>query len=359
LEVHKPIPVNLNQPYLGWEGGNRYLESLRAALKTLESNGILTVRSFDSSRYSEKYLSRKILNFWSRFALSSTVRLLGRDELTLPFPARFSGSKSLVWIPDLQDLEHPEFFSAKELSSRQRFRVRQIDQGNPLYFSSYHSKKVFESFFDMDYHIAGIVRFSFSTPPSQLSTGNPILDCNHCRDLGFLYVPNQWWTHKNHLFLFDAYKKYVSNGGQLHLVLTGEERDPRFPLLAEVIKARISQSNAIHALGLVDRDHQMQLMRDATVYVQPSIYEGWSTSIEEALYFGTPILASKIPVLQEQTEGEKDCGLFSITEIDDLVYRLFNPPIRNTLDEVERRRDQRWFRFIDDLHKVILSAHQN
>ena len=54
-------------------------------------------------------------------------------------------------------------------------------------------------------------------------------------------------------------------------------------------------------LGLIERAEQIQLLRRCVAVVQPSLFEGWSTIVEDARVFGKRILMSDIAVHKEQS----------------------------------------------------------
>ena len=52
---------------------------------------------------------------------------------------------------------------------------------------------------------------------------------------------------------------------------------------------------------MVPRKDYLQLLRGAAAVVQPSLFEGWSSVVEDARAFGKPIALSDIAVHREQT----------------------------------------------------------
>jgi glycosyltransferase involved in cell wall biosynthesis len=54
---------------------------------------------------------------------------------------------------------------------------------------------------------------------------------------------------------------------------------------------------------MVPADHVYALMRTSTALINPSRFEGWSTTVEEAKSFGAPMILSDIEVHREQTDG--------------------------------------------------------
>jgi glycosyltransferase involved in cell wall biosynthesis len=56
----------------------------------------------------------------------------------------------------------------------------------------------------------------------------------------------------------------------------------------------------IRILGLLPAGEQLQLVRRAAALVQPSLFEGWSTVVEEARALGKTVFLSDLPVHREQ-----------------------------------------------------------
>jgi glycosyltransferase involved in cell wall biosynthesis len=58
--------------------------------------------------------------------------------------------------------------------------------------------------------------------------------------------------------------------------------------------------NDVLFLGFIDRIDQLHLIKGAKALVQPSLFEGWSTVIEDGKAMDKFIIASDIPVHREQ-----------------------------------------------------------
>jgi glycosyltransferase involved in cell wall biosynthesis len=52
---------------------------------------------------------------------------------------------------------------------------------------------------------------------------------------------------------------------------------------------------------MIPLSHGYALLRGSTALINPSRFEGWSTSVEEAKSFGVPLILSDIGVHREQT----------------------------------------------------------
>ena len=339
----------------GWYGGMRHLATIRKGVNQLEELGVVDIARCPSlskgDRYSEKkYSLTNLANF-------SCDIIRGLNVLNIPRPLSRFSEKSLGWIPDLQDIEKPEFFNSVEISRREKLREDYIKRNRAFIFSSNSALNVFKSMGYKNPLVAGILRFA-----SDLSSLSPIRNlntsCHGCEEFGFFYLPNQWWIHKNHEWVLKNYMDYQSSGGLAHLILTGKESDLRWPnYSADKILSRYKLSN-VHRLGMVERQVQKYLFTNAIAVIQPSYYEGWSTTIEEAISCGTPIIASDIASNSEQLIDCKDATLINLNANSELVDALLAPPVRMANIEIHMRNAVRWKRFLDDLENVITLGDQ-
>ncbi len=120
----------------------------------------------------------------------------------------------------------------------------------------------------------------------------------------YIYLPNHYWKHKNHLTVFKSInfikKKYKR---KIYLVTTGNNNDYRFPehkkKLDNYIKINNIEDQIIH-LGIVDKNDVYCLMKFCKLMVNPSLCEGWGNAVDHAIHFKKYILLSKIPAHLEQ-----------------------------------------------------------
>ena len=86
----------------------------------------------------------------------------------------------------------------------------------------------------------------------------------------------------------------------------------------------------ISLLGIISRNDQLMLMRHSQAVLQPSLFEGWSTVIEDARSLQVPVVASNLNVNIEQL-GE-DGVYFDPHNPDELVSILKDYQERNLDD---------------------------
>jgi glycosyltransferase involved in cell wall biosynthesis len=103
-----------------------------------------------------------------------------------------------------------------------------------------------------------------------------------------------------------ALKELKSNNIDVVVVASGnpvDGRNPAYPTTVLETVMRYGLEDSFRFLGLIPYEHIMPLMRGALAVINPSLFEGWSTTVEEAKSLGVPLLLSDIGVHREQASG--------------------------------------------------------
>ena len=130
---------------------------------------------------------------------------------------------------------------------------------------------------------SAVLRF---VPDIDLSSGWPTraeLAARHGIDGPYLHLPNQYWAHKNHRVVIEALALLRDQGRDVRVVSTGSPSDYRNPDHYATLTARIDAlgvGDHYRRLGVVPYRDLLALMRDAVGVVNPSLFEGWSTTVE-------------------------------------------------------------------------------
>lgn len=119
-------------------------------------------------------------------------------------------------------------------------------------------------------------------------------------DKFLLYVGDINWN-KNIPNLIEAFGKI--NSKDIHLFLVGKafvssKQIPEFKAIEDAIN-NSGKSELIHLLGFVPSHHLGALYKLATLYIQPSWYEGFGFPVIEALSQAAPVLSSNQGSLPE------------------------------------------------------------
>jgi glycosyltransferase involved in cell wall biosynthesis len=230
---------------------------------------------------------------------------LNRVDAIFPVSVPYTRSlpNAIAWIPDLQHCVLPEHFSPLARAMRDKsFSGLLKDPNRHVVFSS-------QCALQDAIHAYGTPRATthvmhFATVPSSEWFQDPapfVTKYNLPRS--FFIICNQFWIHKDHLTAFKAAAKLKSEGLNIHLVCTGPTRDNRnsdfYPKLQSQIR-ELGVEEQVHILGTIPRIDQVCLMRAAKAVLQPSLFEGWSTVVEDARAVGKPVIASDFPVHIEQ-----------------------------------------------------------
>ena len=217
----------------------------------------------------------------------------------LPFPA-------IAWFPDFQHRQLPHLFSPAARWRRDvGFRV-QIASGRRILLSSESAFRHFEKFYPGATGNVSVVRFATQPALDLLATNPSNVIAKYGLPLKYFYLPNQFWRHKNHQVVVDALAILKKRNFDVVVAATGSTEDPREPdyfrSIMRQVEAQGLETN-FRYLGMVPTDHVYALMRKSMALINPSRFEGWSTTVEEAKSFGAPIILSDIDVHREQTDG--------------------------------------------------------
>jgi glycosyltransferase involved in cell wall biosynthesis len=220
-------------------------------------------------------------------------------NLGIPFPigAQLGATRWAGWVPDFQHRFLPELFPPDEIRRRDTNIAKLAAEAPRMVFSSESAAADFRAFYP-EYATKAAV-LTFATTPFVLPEE---VGANDAPPRFFL-VCNQFWKHKNHLLLFAALHLLRSRGIRPRVLCTGQLDDYRDRAYAGAIHAALERDGLgeqVTLLGMIPRARQIALMRRAIAIVQPSLFEGWSTVVEDARTLGRPCLLSDLAVHREQ-----------------------------------------------------------
>lgn len=321
---------------LGWTAGLQYYRNLFSALRRLDDDrrphiAVVVPPSTRSGR-SETYLAladevietpvgpgsgggfgrrqvrrvqRRLGGGGGAWRLERTLRARRIDAMfasVSEFGPSF-GVPLLGWIHDFQHKHYPEFFAAKENQARDRLYERMAAHCSRIVLSSHDARQDYERFFPAHAGKARVLQFVAEVPEG-VYEGDPRRMCDEY-DLPerFLYLPNQFWVHKNHGLVVDALAVLKTRRPDITVVCTGNPADHRDPLYFGELLAKISRlglRERFVVLGWVPHAHTARLLRQSVAALQPSLFEGWSTTVEEAKSIGKTIVLSDILIHREQ-----------------------------------------------------------
>ncbi|MHC4130055.1 MAG: glycosyltransferase family 4 protein [Planctomycetota bacterium] len=235
---------------------------------------------------------------------------------------------SVVWLPDFQYIHRPDFFSAEEIKKRYRYEKRLARFSKRVILSSKEARRDFERVLPQYSDKARVIHFS-SLVTEQDMTCDVDPRVKFRVDSPFFIVCNQFWKHKNHVLVLEAVallKKRTTHNFQV--IFTGPMHDFRNPTFFDEVLERVNRlgvGEQCNILGQIPRQDVLQLMCKSMCVIQPSLFEGWNTVVEECRALGVPVLLSDITVHQEQAEEEGlQAAFFDPVTPEDLAQLMLN-----------------------------------
>lgn len=205
---------------------------------------------------------------------------------------------TVLTMHDIQHVHYPEFFSWPRRLSRRVTYGLSAQHTSYLQANSQYTKDDLLGYFlwlspeQVQVIPSGVMVEKFATPGAADSLSG-------LRGLPdrFLFFPAQLWPHKNHLTLLRALKQIeAKHGVKIPLVLTGE----KYSAAPGIFRFIAEQSMAyVRYLGKVTFQQMVALYHKATFVITASVHESSSLPILEAAAAGAPIIASRIPPIEE------------------------------------------------------------
>jgi len=311
-----------------WMGGLNYYKNLLYAISIVEKNVKVIVfvgkntdndikdmfseyaDVIEDSMFDKKtlkwYLWKLLYKFFnSTYFLDKLLKTHDIQVLSHSGIIGLKECKTINWIPDFQHLHLPHMFSKKNILGRDKVYLEMIKKSDKIVVSSYAALKDFKSFAPQ--YIEKVDVLPFVSQPDQrylqLSEDKKSLIEKYNLSEEFFYIPNQFWKHKNHMLVFEAVKILKDKNVEINIVCTGHLNDSRNLEYIEIIKEYITSNNLqnnITLLGLVDYKDVFALMKFSIAVINPSLFEGWSSTVEECKSVGKNMILSDLDVHKEQ-----------------------------------------------------------
>ena len=313
-----------------WLGGRYYLQNLIKCNSILETKSRLDIcdiwwQSFPKE--SDPFLEvRQILG--APTIINLPISIAGRATRSLHrYLGRYQGARDLFaerdidvffpivpcensytpyvfWLPDFQYLRRPDLLSQEMCQYYESYFRSNVERASRVILSSDDAKQDFIKVYPDHVDKARVVKFCsipddnwWELNPNQVAKKYDLPD-------RFFIVCNQFTKHKNYLTLVNALSHLRKSGHEnICIVCTGSHYDHRNENYIEQVRSLISDyhlEDQIYILGMLPRSEQIALIRKSIAVLQPSLFEGWSTVIEDAKTLGKVVIASNLLVNQEQ-----------------------------------------------------------
>lgn len=274
-----------------------------------------------------------LLGVVERYKIDYIYPLQFRDDIYV--------DEGIVWLGDFQHIHYPEFFQKSELEERDKLFEYFVRNYKKLVVSSNSDKQDYLKLYPKYREKIYVIPF-VSAIDSRIIFEDKIKAMQEKYKISGQYflVSNQFWKHKNHKIVLEALN-YVreQQGIDMLVVCTGYFGDRRDPAYTEELKEYIANNhlkNNFKVLGLIDREDQLQLMKGSLAVIQPSLYEGWGTVVEDAKTLKKRIIMSDIDVHLEQKNV--DCILYDRNDskqLAEIMMQFWEEPITEAQSEYD------------------------
>lgn len=310
-----------------WTGGLNYFKNLLRAISRFQGSQIQPVLFtvpeapqdvLDSLSHVDIVKTPRVRpSTWAWKTTKVAQRLFGRDPVFEAFLkqhridvlshsghlGRRSTLPTVAWIPDFQHHHLPHLFSDAEQAERDARFTRLIEWCTTVIVSSHDARRDLLKFAPHADLKCKVLQFV-----SEVEHLNHITPLNELAQRyqfsgPYFHLPNQFWAHKNHRAVIDALKILRDQGRPALVLATGNTKDLRNPDFFPALMAHAQASGVasdFRVLGLVSYNDMRALMHHSTAVINPSLFEGWSTSVEESKSLGKAIVLSDLPVHREQ-----------------------------------------------------------
>jgi len=247
---------------------------------------------------------QKILK--TNFLFENILKKYGVQILSHTSMTNFKTIKTINWIPDFQHVHLPQMFSKEEIKRRDKSFIQIIKESDVIVLSSFDALKDLKNFAREFENKVKVLQFVSQADKKYFELNENdkknIIKKYKIKD-DFFYMPNQFWKHKNHMIVFKAINELKKKGIDISLVCTGYLADYRNKTYIKEIKDFIKINNLennIKLLGLVEYEDVFALIKFSKVVINPSLFEGWSSTVEECKSVEKNMILSNLEVHKEQ-----------------------------------------------------------
>ena len=366
-----------------WLGGlNYFLNLINSAAKNSDSGVEIVLFSgagidnfgfpLDLKRVEHKILKRgsifrlirKIIEKVSNkdVLLNMLLRRHGIDMLSHSYasPQNFK-IPAVPWIPDFQHKRLPQMFEESEVKRRDILFSKVINYPGNLILSSHSAAADCDKFFPERQCKIHVLRFVSGPPIEWVPLPIDDLMKKYALPDFWFHLPNQYWKHKNHAIVAAALGNLKINGIVAPVVSTGNttyKGDSKVfdDFVNEINKYGIDREDFI-VLGAIPYDNMLSIMYYSLAIINPSKFEGWSTSVEEGKSMGKNIILSNIDVHLEQCPEhafyfEPDDFLSLATHMRNII-KDSDHKINCDWDVKKKEFELRWLKFGADYCEIV------
>ncbi|HWB63350.1 MAG TPA: glycosyltransferase family 1 protein [Chitinophagales bacterium] len=255
--------------------------------------------SFKTILPETKY-SRAFSSVWrswgiSRDLLRERVNIYHGLSNELPFNIHHTGIKTVVTIHDLIFFKHTEqypWIDRQVYKTKTKYAVKHADK---IIAISHETKHDIIAFYKVPAEKIEVIY-----PAVEPIFYSGIITPNPAPGKKYLLNVSSFYPRKNQRNLVLAYAA-IANKIEEELWLVGGEGNMKAEIEALIESKKLTRR--IKVLTGVSNAALPALYQNASAFIYPSVFEGFGMPVQEALFCGTPVIASKGGAIEEAAGG--------------------------------------------------------
>ena len=242
------------------------------------------------------------------------------------YPHFYLNKPFVFTLHDMQERYFPDFFSKKDKALRWLSRRALTRNTDKIICESSFVKKDIINFIGVNESKISVIQ----SPPPEIFLNFKfdekrvqIVKDKYNLTEKFIFYPAQYWFHKNHFKLVEAFKIVSKTFDDVHLILTGSKTNNYSVHNYNNLMQRIDElslQDRVKHLGYVDYEDLPYFYKMSQFLVMPSLFESVSIPIYEAFALEVAVCSSNVTALPEQVG---DAGLiFNPHDIYDIAENM-------------------------------------
>jgi glycosyltransferase involved in cell wall biosynthesis len=246
----------------------------------------------------------QLVNLLRRLHIEIPVELLAKSRGDVAIFPNFLAQPSIFKMPkyivlhDLSYIDHPEYVSDKNRHDLLRFVPKSIKRSRKIVTVSEVSKNTIANFYNIT---PNNILVTPIPPEKKVNLTNDevsmVQNAFEIKKPYLLYL-GTLEPRKNIINLIEAYCNNKMLYENYSLVLAGK-MDWKYEEIAQSISKKQEEGYSIIYCGYVSNTQRAALYSGASVFVFPSLYEGFGMMILESMQYKVPVAISDIPVFHE------------------------------------------------------------
>ena len=292
--------------------------------------------------------------FLEKFLLKNKIDIISHTNI---ITGTRSCSKSIIWIPDFQYIHLPKLFTLKYRIFKYISMKLYSKCSHKILLSSDSAKKDINKISNISNKKIEVNKFFFRVPSKNRLKKLSYLKKKYKLPNKYFYLPNQYWEHKNHTVVIEALEKIRDKN--IFIISTGSKNDYRNPNYFSNLMDRLKENkleNNYKYLGLIPYIDVMSLIYHSLAIINPSYFEGWSSTVEQANAYKKIIILSKIKVhLEQNPDNAYFFNPSNSTSLKNILLKIYYKKknvIKNKINDDTKINDyiNNYFRILNQLN---------